>query len=311
MALCYFLPRKDNSNVDLDTDNLLNVDTQLLKKSKEILEVNVTTLPIFSNNEQIGKYVVIKDISAIKRRRKQRDLYLEEKRKNLELSIQVEKLSVTGQLAAGIAHEIRNPVTAIKGFLQLINDGHVTINKYYPVINSEINRIETIINELLILAKPYNKSYQKEDICTILQQVIHLMESQALLNNIEIECRLTEEKTKVICDSNQMKQVFINIIKNAIEAMPNGGKLYIETNIIGDSFVQIGVIDNGFGIPEDLLNRIGEPFFSTKENGTGLGIVVSKQIIEEHKGCFEINTSSQGTCIEVTLPCYTNSLLLK
>ncbi|WP_052352907.1 ATP-binding protein [Neobacillus dielmonensis] len=270
-------------------DKLINFDSKITLKSREFMDVNVTAFPILFDKEVVGNYVVLEDITMIKRERE----------------LLAEKQAVAGQLAAGIAHEIRNPITAIKGFLQLIMSEYTGDMMYFKVVESEINRIEGILKELMILAKPNQTHYEEVNIHVLLEQVLALMESQALLYNVEVEKKYRFTDETIIGDQNQLKQVFINYIKNAIEAMPNGGSLFIEGSYSDISWVQIRVIDQGGGIPSDIIGRIHEPFFTTKESGTGLGMSVSYQIIEEHKGKVKIMSNTQGTCVEVQLPMVT------
>jgi signal transduction histidine kinase len=152
-----------------------------------------------------------------------------------------------------------------------------------------------------VLAKPTKINYQELAIRSLLEKVLALMESQTLLNNIEVIKNFHALEVTVVGDENQLKQVFINYIKNAIEAMPNGGKLIVEGIHLNNS-VHIRIIDEGSGIPTEILERISEPFFTTKEHGTGLGMLVSNEIIEDHKGKSSILSSTEGTCIEVILP---------
>jgi len=216
--------------------------------------------------------------------------------------LQSEKHAVASQLAAGIAHEIRNPITAIKGFLQLIMADYKGEPMYFEVVESEIARVEAILKELMVLGKPAKIKYEELSIQVLLDQVLTLMESHALLNNIEIVKRYNLREVTVVGDESQLKQVFINYIKNAIEAMPDGGTIFVEGFNPFKSTIQIQIIDQGCGIPTDMIGRISEPFFTTKEYGTGLGMHVSSQIIEEHQGQVNIISNNDGTCIEVTLP---------
>jgi len=133
--------------------------------------------------------------------------------------------------------------------------------------------------------------------------VIALLEAQAHLNNIEISLQAGEADTFVYCDENQMKQVFINFIKNAIEAMPNGGQLLIEVDRRNKELIRILLIDQGMGIPKHILSQLGQPFYTTKEKGTGLGFMVSSRIIENHHGNVQVfSEENQGTTIELLLP---------
>jgi signal transduction histidine kinase len=247
--------------------------------------VNVAAFPILFSDEVVGSYVVLKDITMLKRERQ----------------LLSEKQAAAGQLAAGIAHEIRNPITAIKGFMQLMMGEHKGDPTYYNIVESEINRVEMILKDLMVLAKPTKINYQALDIRSLLDKVLTLMESQTLLNNIEVIKNFHSLEVIIVGDENQLKQVFINYIKNAIEAMPDGGKIIVEGIHLNDS-VHIRIIDEGSGIPHEILDRISEPFFTTKEHGTGLGMLVCNEIIEEHKGKSNIFSSTEGTCIEVILP---------
>lgn len=219
-----------------------------------------------------------------------------------ELMIKSEKLSIAGQLAAGIAHEIRNPLTAIKGFLQLFNDDFQGKQNYFDIIFSELNRIELILSELLLLAKPSEIKFKNKDIRTILRDVVTLLETQAILQNIQINIDFMNQESIITCDENQIKQVFINLIKNSIDAMENGGNIFIRTMVTNDS-IYILFIDEGCGIPKSILERIGEPFYTTKEKGTGLGLMVSYNIIENHNGEIKVDSKeNEGTTFEIKLP---------
>jgi PAS domain S-box-containing protein len=264
--------------IEKSREQLTNFDSKISMRPGITIDVNVTTFPILFINEVVGNYVVLKDITMIKRERQ----------------LLSEKQAAAGQLAAGIAHEIRNPITAIKGFLQLMLREHKGETTYFRIVESEINRVEMILKELMVLAKPTKINYEELDLRSLLDKVLTLMESQTLLNNIEVI------EVRIVGDENQLKQVFINYIKNAIEAMPDGGKLIVEGIHLNKS-VHIRIIDQGGGIPSDILDRISEPFFTTKEHGTGLGMLVSNEIIEEHKGKINILSNTEGTCIEVIL----------
>ncbi|WP_456271174.1 ATP-binding protein [Bacillus sp. AK031] len=212
-----------------------------------------------------------------------------------------EKLSIAGQLAAGIAHEIRNPITVIKGFIQLLNSNEK--NEYFTIISSEIERIEQILSELLILSKPQETKFEHIEIMRLLNQVITLLNPHALLYNVEIIKDFHTKDVLIECDENQLKQVFINYIKNSVESMSDGGKLIIKVRESGVEAVSILFIDEGVGMAEEVLSNLGKPFFTTKEKGTGLGYIISKKIIETHSG--EVSVLSEvnsGTTIEVTLP---------
>lgn len=278
---------KENSYFkELSRDSLCHSDIHIRAKSGELIHVQLTAFPIILHKAIIGSYAVIREMTHHK-----------------EQKFMSEKQAVAGQLAAGIAHEIRNPMTAIKGFLQLMmRDYKGKKASYFEIIKSEIERIELILRELMVLAKPNKISYKNVNLDSLLEQILTLMRSQALLNDIEIEAAYCFKDTSIFGDENQLKQVFINYIKNAIEAMTDGGKILIEGEFLSENQVIIRIVDQGPGIPAEILERISEPFFTTKEQGTGLGMPVSYQIIKEHKGDMLISSSSTGTSVEVVLP---------
>ncbi|MDR6553177.1 PAS domain S-box protein [Paenibacillus qinlingensis] len=270
--------------------SVIGVETMRLHKNGDLLNVVLTASPILDGKgSQIGWSVTFRDITEWK--------IAQDHLQNSE------KLSVAGQLAAGIAHEIRNPITSIKGFIHLMQSGFGEKKKYFDIMTSEIERIEMILSELLILAKPQLIKYERKDIRVLLSQVMTLIDSQAILNNVEFIAEFKPGVTHLYCDENQLKQVFINFIKNAIESMPNGGKITIEIHSDHDQEMKIRLIDQGCGIPNDVLSKLGQPFYTTKEKGTGLGFMVSKKIIENHSGHIKVESEvDKGTTIEITLP---------
>ncbi|WP_430487689.1 CheR family methyltransferase [Priestia flexa] len=215
-----------------------------------------------------------------------------------------EMLSALGQLAAGIAHEIRNPLTSLKGFLQLMLQEEKYKKEYIDVMMSEFNRLELIISELLILAKPEVVKYEHKNISTILMDVCTLLHTQAIMKNITITSNIADDLPTMYCIEKDMKQVFINMVKNAIEAMDNPGSIYVNANYdLTDQRIVVHVIDEGKGMPKERLKRISEPFFTTKEKGTGLGLMVSHKIISNHKGTiFYDSEENKGTTVEIRLP---------
>jgi two-component system sporulation sensor kinase A len=213
-----------------------------------------------------------------------------------------EKLSILGELAAGIAHEIRNPLTAMRGFTQLLSSTSDESKKYCDFILPEIDRINFIVSEFLFLAKPQAMDLQANDPLVLLEDVIYFLESQANLNNVQIETTFEPDIPLVTCGNNQLKQVFMNILKNAIESMPSGGTVHILAKAQHNDVV-FTFTDQGDGIPEELIPSLGRPFFTTKEKGTGLGLMISARIIEAHQGKLAIRSEiNKGTTVEISLP---------
>lgn len=222
-----------------------------------------------------------------------------------ELLRKTEKLNVAGQLAAGIAHEIRNPLTALKGFAKLMCHANEESKlRYFQIMQEEFNRIELILGELLILAKPQAVAFHPHDTTAILGEVIELLNTEAIMSNVIIELDYEPNLPLVKCERNQLKQVFVNMIKNAIEAMPTGGCLHVSVQKVA-SGVALYFADQGIGISEERLPRIGEPFYTTKEKGTGLGVMVSFAIIDEHQGHIEYQSKlGVGTTVLIQLPAF-------
>jgi signal transduction histidine kinase len=211
----------------------------------------MNSVPIVIEDKMVGNFVMIRDITELKTKE--------------ELIRKSEKLSIVGELAAAVAHEIRNPLTSIKGFLQLLQYKAAADEdkQYYQIMLSEIDRINLIVSEFMILSKPQAITYQNENITTLLTDVITLLETLAIVKNIEVTKEF-EPDLIVKCERNQIKQVFINIFKNAIEAVPNNGKIDIKVTRWKEEGVCIRFTDNGVGISADLISRLGEPFYTTK-----------------------------------------------
>jgi two-component system, sporulation sensor kinase E len=227
-----------------------------------------------------------------------------EKAKMQEQLWKSDRLNVIGELAAGIAHEIRNPMTALKGFIQLL-EGSIKKDHsmYYDVITSELARIDSIINEFLIIAKPQEIRFQEGDINQIIRETVDLLNAQAVLYNVQFKTTYDGQLPLIYCESNQLKKVFINIIKNAIEVMPEGGNITITTKEINNQRILVSIGDEGIGIPKEKINKLGEPFFTTKDQGTGLGLMVSYKIMDEHNGTIRVESEvGKGTVFHLTLP---------
>jgi two-component system sporulation sensor kinase A len=279
-------------------NTILNRDAPIMKedlfwrKDGTAFPVEFMSSPILEEKGHIlGTVITFKDITALK--------------KTQELLIKSDKLSAVGQLAAGVAHEIRNPLTALKGFLQLLMKTKSVKEQYYiEIMQKELQRIEFIVNEFLFVSKPQATNFDIRTVDSIVMSTIELLQPQALLDNIQIEADIEPGLPLVSCDERQIKQVFINILKNALESMEEGGLMRIE--VAADPIkrnITIRFIDQGCGIAPERLPKLGEPFYSTKEKGTGLGLMVCYRIIEAHGGMMEIQSKlEEGTTVEIILP---------
>ncbi|WEG18114.1 PAS domain S-box protein [Alkalihalophilus pseudofirmus] len=216
-----------------------------------------------------------------------------------------DKLSVVAQLAAGVAHEIRNPLTAIKGFLQLFQREKEFNEQFLDLVMEELERVESIIYEYLTLAKPNHEStFDNLHLQPLVNKVMTLVETQSIMKNVQIDFKY--ENVPPICGSEkQLKQVLLNLIKNAIEAVDVNGEIVIRLLNHAEDQICIQIEDNGCGISSERIARLGEPFYSTKEKGTGLGLMVCYKIIEHHQGILTIHSEEgAGTRIDVILPVY-------
>ena len=212
-----------------------------------------------------------------------------------------DKINLVGKLAAGVAHEIRNPLTSIKGFVQLLNIG-VSKPEYFSLIYTELNRVEEILDRFVGLAEPHSINFQIHDVGYILEQTIILLKDLCLSNGIEIVSITKSDTLSVFCDEEQLQLVFVSVIKNAIAASAPNNKLFISCTK-KESHVDITIKDQGVGIPQERLDRLFEPFYCIKENGTGLGLMVSYKIIKEHHGTIKISSETGvGTTVNISLP---------
>lgn len=233
------------------------------------------------------------------------------KLKQMEAQIREnEKLGILGELAAGIAHEVRNPLTTLKGFLQLIKaDREHYEQSFIDLMLNEVDRIEMITDEFMSVARPHARLFKEENIVEILEYVIKFLQPQALLKSVEVHLLVKETISPIICEKNQLKQVFINLIKNAFEAMPSGGNIYIEVTQPFLDFIGIQFTDEGIGIPEELITKLGQPFFTLKEGGNGLGLMMCRKIIDSHKGTMDISSRiGEGTTFKIGLPVKSESI---
>jgi PAS domain S-box-containing protein len=298
-------PYKDLFGSKNNQPDLLTI-TMLTGKSFSEDEYNVTiqnnsySLSMFtcqlknSYGEVMGGLATFRDIT------KQKQLEEEVRRS--------EKLAIVGELAAGTAHEIRNPLTSVKGFIQLIKtkfSPEDPAQEYINIMTSEIDRINSIIGEFLLLSKASQPSLKIMSIEQILDEIILLIESEAILKNVKIYKDYTGYSLpKVKVNTEQIKQVFLNLTTNAMAAMTQGGELNINAAYSpAERMITVRFKDNGVGIAAENLEKIFNPFFTTKETGTGLGLTVSYRIIQNHGGIMLVESEiGKGTSFTVKLP---------
>jgi len=233
----------------------------------------------------------------------------EDMKKTQLLMRRTDRLAALGSLTAGLAHEIRNPLVAVNTFLQLLPERFEDKEfreEFLKLTTSEVERVTNLVNNLLDFARPSEPKLNKTDVNEIIEKVIALIRVTAKKKRVIINTKL-EKIPQVMLDEEQIKQVFLNILLNAIEAIPNEGTIWVGSRSMqknGLEYVQVEIEDTGKGIPKRILDHIFDPFFTTKEKGSGLGLSISHQIVQEHNGFIEVKSIlGKGTTFFVNLPC--------
>jgi len=236
--------------------------------------------------------------------------YVQQLKESQEQLIQAEKLTSLGQMAASIAHEINNPLAGVLVYTKLLSKkvaGDTFVKEealgYLSKMESEISHSSRIIRNLLDFARQTEPMFRLVDINRVLEQALSLVGHQAQLQNIEVIREISPSLPKVMADFDQLQQVFTNLTLNAIQAMPDGGRLILHTSVV-DGQIRVDVQDTGCGIPKENLAKLFTPFFTTKEKGkgVGLGLAVIHGIIERHKGKVKVQSEvGKGTTFSVYL----------
>jgi len=225
--------------------------------------------------------------------------------------LQAAKLAAVGEMAAGIAHELNNPLTSVTGFAELLlndmEDGSASRADLELVLH-EARRARDVVRRLLDFARQSESTRARVSINEIVDDVVALTRHLVHTGGVQLQLRLSENLPWVSVDQNQMKQVLLNLVHNALQAMPNGGEMEISTGVLTRDhreWVTVSVRDTGVGIPPDVQARIFEPFYTTKgkQGGTGLGLSVTYGIVTDHGGQIDVESQpGQGSCFSVRLP---------
>lgn len=278
-------------------------DLGLRRKDGRSLSVSVTVSPLLDDEGVVhGTVIVIRDMSRIKA--------LED---DLRRS---DRLGTLGTLAAGLAHEIKNPLGGIKGAAQLLHEEiekEPRLTEYTSIIIKEAERVNRLIGELLDFTRPRSLSLNPMNIHKTLDDNLLLMSEVINSKGIKVYKEFDPSLPMIKGDMERLSQVFLNLIKNAVEAIDRDGRLMVSTRIVTDyqmveneekkGVIVVEVTDSGKGMEEETLDRLFTPFFSTKEKGTGLGLAISHRIIQEHKGKIKVKSKAgEGTTVSVTLP---------
>lgn len=228
----------------------------------------------------------------------------EELQKTFEQLLQAEKLSSLGELSAGIVHEVRNPLGAIKGAVEILEDGLPADSprrEFAGLAKKEVERLNKLVGEFLRFARPASLAIGRNDLNEIVKSVVSLVENQAAAQSIAIDTRFQKDLPKISFDGEQIKQVLLNLAINALQATPDGGRISFRTGDDGD-FCNVEVEDAGAGIDEKILGKIFDPFFTTKEKGVGLGLSIAHKIVAQHGGQLSAASGEGKTVFSLQLP---------
>ena len=259
-------------------------DIELICKNGSILSVIIFASPILdSEGNYIGGLGMITDITEFK--------------KMEQYIAQLDRLNIVGEIAAGIGHEIRNPLTSVRGFLQLLQNKNKyrEDNEYFKMMIEELDRANSIITEFLSLSKHKLVELKKCSLNNIINSVFPLLQAEALVQNKYI-CKELQDIPDLLLDEGEIRQLLLNLIKNGLDAMQPGKSIFVKTYIKNDKIV-LEIQDQGCGIETNILNEIAIPFFSTKREGTGLGLPICYSITARHNATIEIKTAPSGTTI--------------
>ena len=276
----------------------------VLKRNGKLTPVGARTSPLLSSSgERIGTIVLLRDLSNVR---------------ELEEAVrQADRLSSLGALAAGLAHEIKNPLGGIQGAAQLLQmefPDNEELREYTRVMLKEVQRVNLIVEELLALASPGGLKLGKVNLHRVLSDIVLLQRSANSAKNVSIQQYFDPSIPPILADEALLTQLFLNLIKNALEAVGEEGVVKVTSRVLSDysmtqkgerraRMVAIDVADNGPGIPADVLDHLFTPFFTTKSKGTGLGLAICQKIVSEHRGMIKVDSeASRGTVFTVMLP---------
>ncbi|MCD6333891.1 MAG: response regulator [Candidatus Latescibacteria bacterium] len=272
---------------------------------RQITEQDVHILETFANQASVAIENARLSIRLEEKVRQLAHAHQELQENQVRL-MSAERLAAVGEMAARIIHEIKTPLISIGGFARLIRKtlprGDPNITSYLTIISEEVSRLERVIENLLVLAKPGHQNARPDDLNEVVETTLLLVSEHAEETHIRIQTSLDPDMPLFEFDRNQLRQVLLNLFQNAIHAMPNGGSLQVTTRQ-KNPFSQILVRDTGVGIPNEHLEKLFVPFFTTRPNGVGLGLSIAQKILQDHNGFIEVTSEvGVGTTFAVNLP---------
>jgi two-component system sensor histidine kinase AtoS len=263
--------------------------------SQDVTYLNMSVSQLKNSaGERLGLVIIFEDVT--------KEIKMEDEFRRMG------ELAAVGQLAATIAHELRNPLSSIKGAAQLLREQYEDegmIVEFLEIIIDEVNGLSRLTTEFLDFARPLQLELRPTDLNEVMCKILQLMSVSISQAGVQVLQRLCPSMPKIEADGKQLEQVLKNIVLNALQAMPEGGELLVETRERNGSgkWVELSITDTGMGIPSEKLEKIFVPFFTTKTKGTGLGLSVVRKIIENHRGKIEVRSElNEGTTFNVVLP---------
>jgi two-component system, sporulation sensor kinase E len=296
LEYCNFDPEVKGLLDDATEKNERIIDREIhLRRTNKAF--TLTLLPLLHNDENVGNIIILVDITE----KKEREIQLR----------QAESLAALTTLSAGVAHEIKNPLASIDIHIQLLRkqiakrkgENVKNMENLLVIVKEEIDRLNSIVQDFLFAVKPMNMNLSRESINEIMKEMMDFLKYELQEADVSVMLEFEEGLPEVFVDPKYLKQAILNVVKNSIEALDGGGRLNVKTEEASNGDVLIHIIDNGKGIPENIIGKIFEPYFTTRKFGTGLGLVIVYKIIKELGGDIKVSSKeNEGTAVSIKLP---------
>jgi signal transduction histidine kinase len=267
----------------IQIEEVPSLEMRHIGKEGQVIYVWISFIQNYDENKDVESVtMVVRDITTQKK--------IDDQMRRLE------ELNLVGQLAASISHEIRNPMSVVKGFLQILSEKNelALYTDYLDMMVSEINRVDSLMSEFLAFGRLNTGIMKLHNLNDIIHSLLPLLKADASKSDKQVLVELDERIPELELNENEIRQVVLNLVRNGLEAMSEGEVIKLKTYCDGDEVV-LAVQDQGTGIPPQILEKLGSPFLTTKDTGTGLGLSVCYQIVAKHQATMDVNTGAQGT----------------
>lgn len=270
----------------VQNEEVPSLEMKHIGKEGQVIYVWLTLIPNREGNKNVESVtLIVRDITAQK--------------KIDEQMCRLEELNLIGQMAASISHEIRNPMSVVKGFLQILSEKNelAQYTEYFDMMVSEINRVDSMLTEFLAFGRLNTGIMKRRNLNEIIRPLLPLLQADASEGDKQVLVEL-DEIPELELNENEIRQVVLNLVRNGLEAMSAGGVIKLKTYCEGDKVV-LSVQDQGTGISQQIMDKLGAPFLTTKETGTGLGLSVCYRIVAKHQAELDVYTGTRGTTFYV------------